>query len=71
MLQLLNSANFLFQIFNAIGQVLLNFQNFYVLLYTYSLPVINLTRTLVGFPMLKALPVFPRPFLTGWVWGPD
>jgi len=29
----LNSANFLFQIFNAIGQVLLQFSNFYVLPY--------------------------------------
>ena len=47
MSQFLNSANFLFQIFNAIGQVLLRFSKF--LCYTvYSLPVIGLTRMLHG-----------------------
>ena len=75
----LNSANFRFQIFNAIGQVLLWFSKF---LYStvYSLPVISLTRMRVGssdflslintdgsIPVLKTLPgkVFPRSFLAG------
>ena len=69
-----NSANFLFQIFNAIGQALLQFSKF-LCSTVYSLPVISLTRTLVGWsdvpslinahgsiPALKTLPgkVFPQ-----------
>ena len=47
MTQFLNSANFLFQIFNAIGQVLLWFSTF-LCSTVYSLPVISLTQMLVG-----------------------
>ena len=47
MLRFLNSANFLFQIFNAIGQVLLQFSKF-LCSTVYSLPAISLTRILVG-----------------------
>ena len=83
MLRFLNLANILFQIFNAIGQVLLQFSKF--LCSTVLHTVISLTRTLVGWsdgpsllntdgsiPALKTLPGedFPRPFLAGWVWGP-
>jgi len=72
--QLLDSANFLFQIFNMIGQVLLQFLKF-LCSTIYSLPVINRTRMLVGWsdvcslintddsiPVLKMLPgkVFPQ-----------
>jgi len=55
---LLNSANFLFQIFNAIGQALYsNFQHFYVLPYI-RFPyrqIISLTRTLVGWSDVRSL----------------
>jgi len=70
-----NSAtNFLFQIFNAIGQALLQFSKF-LCSTVYSLPVIGVTWTLVGWsdvrslistdssiPALKTLPgkVFPQ-----------
>ena len=49
-----NSANFLFQIFNAIGQVLLQFSKFLCSI-VYSLPVISLTRTLVGWSDVRFL----------------
>ena len=64
----LNLANFLFQIFNTIGQVLLQFSKF-LCSTVYSLPVISLTWTLAGWndvcslintdgsiPALKTLP---------------
>jgi len=57
----LNSANFLFQIFNAIGQI----QRF------SKFPLINTDGSI---PALKTLPgkVFPQTlYLAGWVWGPD
>jgi len=43
----LNSANFLFQILNEIGQVLLHFSNFFCFT-LYLLPVISLSQMLVG-----------------------
>ena len=72
--RLLDSANFLFQIFNVIGRVLLQFSKF-LCSTVYSLPVINQTWMLVGWsdvhslintdggiPALKTLPgkVFPQ-----------
>ena len=42
----LNSANFIFQILNAIGQVLLEFSNFYVLPYIHFLSLVELEHWL-------------------------
>jgi len=69
---LLNSANYLFQIFNAIGQALLQFSNFYVLPYICFLSLVYLKRWLaevmfvpsstltVAFPRSRHFRVFPQ-----------
>ena len=86
MSQFLNSANFLFQIFNAIGQVLLRFSKFLfyriftschwsnsnvawlaeVMFFSSSTP----TAAFQHSRHFRAR-LFPRLFLTGWVWSPD